>query len=416
RAQQLAGQGRSQVVAIVGEAGVGKSRLVHEFIHSDHTAGWLVLESNSASYGHATPYLPVIELLRHYFQINVHDSTRSIRERVTAKILGFRSSLGAAIPPVLDLLDALDEEHPFRSLEPLQHRQYTYQAVSRLLLSESRVQPVIAVFEDLHWNDSLTLGLLNELVVGARDARLLLLVSYRPEYRDQWTGRPGYHQLRLEPLPTENVSELLQVLLGSEPDLVPLKNFIPGRAGGNPFFVEEIVRALVDTKALQGSRGEYSLVRQFSDIEVPPTVQAVLAARIDALPIAEKRLLQDAAVIGHDVPFALLHAICGMEENEVRGLLGNLQASEFLYNTQLFPNLEFTFKHSLTHDVAYAGLRHERRREMHERVVEKMEALYANRLDEQVERLADHALRGHLFEKSVQYLRRAGARATDREA
>src|SRR5262249_34883254 len=155
---------------------------VHEFIHSDHTVGWLVLESNSASYVHATPYLPVIELLRHYFQINVHDSTRSIRERVTDKILRLDSSLEDTIPPMLDLLHALGEEHPFRSLEPLQHRQYTYQAVSRLLLSESRVRPVIAVFEDLHWNDSLTLGLLNELVVGAKDARLLLVVSYRPEY------------------------------------------------------------------------------------------------------------------------------------------------------------------------------------------------------------------------------------------
>src|SRR6266567_3217718 len=162
RAQQLARQGRSQVVAIVGEAGVGKSRLVHEFVRSDHTAGWLVLESSSASYGHATPYLPVIELLRHYFQINVHDSTRSIRERVTGKILMRDSSLEDAIPPVLDLLDALDEEHPFRSLDPLRHRQYTYQAVTRLLLSESRLQPVVAVFEDLHWNDYLTLGLLNE--------------------------------------------------------------------------------------------------------------------------------------------------------------------------------------------------------------------------------------------------------------
>ncbi|MGQ0683934.1 adenylate/guanylate cyclase domain-containing protein [Bradyrhizobium sp.] len=409
--------GHGQVVAVVGEPGMGKSRLIHEFLRSDDTAGCLLLQTNSASYGHSASYLPVVELLRNfYFQITDRDNTRSIREKVTSKIMKLDPSLQDIIPPVLDLLDALEAEHPFQLLDPVQHRQYTYQAITRLLLTENLKQPVIAVFEDLHWNDSLTLGLLNELVVGARDARLLLLVSYRPEYRDPWSGRPGYHPLRLEPLPTESVSELLQTLLGTAPDLAPLKNFILGRAGGNPFFVEEIVRALVDTKALQGSRGEYTQIKEFSEIEVPPTVQAVLAARIDTLSSAEKRLLQDAAVIGHDVPFALLHAICGMEENEVRGLLGNLQASEFLYNTQLFPDLQFTFKHSLTHDVAYAGLRHERRREMHDRVVQKMETLYADRIDEQVERLADHALRGHLFEKAVQYLRRAGARATDREA
>jgi class 3 adenylate cyclase/tetratricopeptide (TPR) repeat protein len=409
--------GHGQVVAIVGEPGMGKSRLIHEFLRSSDTSGCLLLQTNSASYGHSASYLPVIELLRNfYFQITDRDNARSIREKVTSKIMKLDPSLEDIIAPVLDLLDALEAEHPFQSLDAVQHRQHTYQAITRLLLAENPRQPVIAAFEDLHWNDSLTLGLLNELVVGARDARLLLLVSYRPEFRDQWTGRPGYHQIRLEPLPTDSVSELLRALLGSDSGLLALKNFILGRAGGNPFFVEEIVRALVDTKALEGTRGEYRLVKQFSEIDVPPTVQAVLAARIDALSPAEKRILQDAAVIGHNVPFSLLHAICGMEEDELRGLLGNLQASEFVYNTQLFPDLEFTFKHSLTHDVAYAGLRRERRREMHGRVVGEMERLFADRIDEHVERLADHALRGHLFESAVKYLRRAGAKATDREA
>jgi class 3 adenylate cyclase/tetratricopeptide (TPR) repeat protein len=416
RAQQLAAQSRSQVVAIVGEAGVGKSRLVHEFVHSDHTAGWLVLESSSASYGHATPYLPVIELLRHYFQINVHDSTRSIRERVTGKILTLDSSLEDAIPPVLDLLDALDEEHPFRSLDPLQHRQCTYQAVTRLLLSENRVQPVVAVFEDLQWNDSLTLGLLNEFVVGAKDARLLLVVSYRPEYRDEWRSWPNYRQLRLGPLASETLAELLQALLGSDPSLSTVKSFLAERASGNPFFAEEIVRALVGTRVLEGARGSYRLARPFSSIEVPPTVQAVLAARIDALPAAEKRLLHEAAVVGHDAPFTLLHAICGLTEDELRGLLDNLQAAEFLYATQLFPDLQYTFKHSLTHDVTYRGVLHERRRDIHARVVDAMEKLYADRLGEQVERLAHHAVRGELQEKAMHYLRQAGGKAAARAA
>ena len=416
RAQQLAGQGRGQVVAIVGEAGVGKSRLVHEFVHSRHTADWLVLESNSASYGHATPYLPVIELLRHYFKINVHDSTQSIHEKVTSQDLDARPALQDAIPPVLDLLDALDDEHPFRSLDPLQHRQYTYQAVIRLLLSENRVQPVVVVFEDLHWNDSLTLGLLNELVVGAQNARLLLVVSYRPDYRDEWKNRPNYRQLRLNPLASESLAELLQALLGSDPSLPTLKSFLVERASGNPFFVEEIVRTLVDTGVLEGARGSYRLAKPFSSVEVPPTVQAVLAARIDALPAAEKRLLQEAAVIGHDVPFALLHAICGLTEDELRGLLDNLQAAEFLYATQLFPDLQYTFKHSLTHDVTYSGVLHERRRDIHARVVDAIEKLYADRLGEQVERLAHHAVRGELQEKAVHYLRQAGGKAAARSA
>ena len=411
-----AAEGKAQVVALVGEPGVGKSRLVHEFVHSHQTVDWLVLESNSASYGRATPYLPVIELLRQYFKINVRDSTRSIREKVTGKILTLDPALQDAIPPVLDLLDALHEDHPFHALDPLQHRQFTYQAVIRLLVSENRVQPVMAVFEDLHWNDSLTLGLLNDLVAGVQEARLLLVVNYRPEYRDEWRSRPNYCELRLDPLPTESVTELVQALLGSDPGLPTLKSYLLEQAGGNPFFVEEIVRALVDTGVLDGVRGNYRLATPFSSIAVPPTVRAVLGARIDALPAEEKRLLEEASVIGHDAPFALLHAIGGLTEDELRGMLGHLKDSEFLYPTQLFPDLQYTFKHSLTQEVAYAGLLRERRRDLHARVVDAIETLYVDRLSEHVERLAHHALRGQLHDKAVGYLRQAGTKAADQQA
>jgi class 3 adenylate cyclase/tetratricopeptide (TPR) repeat protein len=415
-AQQLVGHGRGQVVAIIGEAGVGKSRLVHEFIHSHHTADWLVLESSSASYGRATPYLPVIELLRRYFKININDSTQSIREKISDRILALDRALEDAIPPLLDLLDALDDEHPFRSADPILHRQYTYQAVTRLLLGETRVQSVVAVVEDLHWNDALTLGLLNELVADAQNARLLLIVTYRPEYRDEWRNQPNYHQLRLNPLASESLAELLLALLGSDPSLPALNSFLVERASGNPFFVEEIVRSLVDTGVLEGVRGGYRVARPFASTEVPPTVRAVLAARIDALPPAEKRLLEEAAVIGHDVPFAPLQAICGLTEDRLRGLLDNLQTAEFLYATQLFPDLQYTFKHSLTHDVTYSGVLHERRRDIHARVVDVIEQLYADRLGEQVERLAHHAMRGERREKAVHYLWQAGGKAAARSA
>jgi tetratricopeptide (TPR) repeat protein len=317
---------------------------------------------------------------------------------------------------LLDLLDALDNEHPFRSLDPPQHRQSTYQAVTRILLSESHVQPIVAVVEDLHWNDALTLGLLNELVVATQKARLLLIVTYRPEHRDEWQNRPNYHQLRLNPLVSESLEELLQALLGSDPSLPTLKSFLTERASGNPFFVEEIVRSLLDTGVLQGVRGRYSLAKPLPSIDVPPTVHAVLAARIDALPAAEKRLLEEAAVIGHDVPFTLLHAICGRTEDRVRVLLDNLQAAEFVYATQIFPDLQYTFKHSLTHDVAYSGVLHDRRRNIHARIVDAVERLYADRLGEQVERLAYHAVQSGLHEKAVRYLWQAGGKAAARSA
>ena len=416
RAQQLAAEGHSQVVAIVGQAGVGKSRLMHQFIHSEQTKGWLVLESNSTSYGRATPYLPIAELLRSYFKLDGHDDAHAIREKVTGKILTLNPSLQDAILPVLDLLNALDDGHPFRSLDPQQHRQCTYQAVTRLLLSENRLQPIVVIFEDLHWYDFLTLGLLNELVVRAQDARLLLVATYRPDFRDAWRNRPNYRQLHLDPLASESLAALLEALLGSSPNLQNLKSFLMQRASGNPFFVEEIVRALVDTGVIDGARGNYRLAKPFDSHDIPPTVQAVLAARIDALPAPEKRLLQQAAVIGHDVLFGLLHAISGLSEDELRGLLDDVQAAEFLYATQLFPDLQYTFTHSLTHDVAYNGVLHERRRDIHARIVEAMESLYAGRIGEQVERLAHHAVRGDLKEKAVHYLRQSGAKAAARSA
>jgi class 3 adenylate cyclase/tetratricopeptide (TPR) repeat protein len=416
RAQRLAGQGHGQVIAIVGEAGMGKSRLVHEFLRSQHTADWLILETTSPSYGRATPYLPVIELLRRYAQISSDDSTQSIREKVSDKILSLDFALQDSLPPLLDLLDALDEDHPFRSLDPPQHRHHTYQAVTRLLLRESCKQPVIMVIEDLHWHDPLSLGLLNELVTATPSARLLLVVTYRPEFPDDFGNSPNYHQLRLDPLTNPGLAELLQALLGSDASLTAVKCLLAERTTGNPFFIEEIARALADTGVIKGMRGSYFLATPFADIEVPPTVRAVLAARIDALPIAEKRLLEEAAVIGYNVAFSLLLEICELAENRLRGLLDNLQAAEFLHATQIFPDLQYAFKHALTHDVAYSGVLHERRRNIHARVVDATEKRYGDRLSEQVERLAHHALRGELWEKAVHYLRLAGGKAAARSA
>jgi class 3 adenylate cyclase/tetratricopeptide (TPR) repeat protein len=416
RAQQLAAQGHGQVVGIVGEAGVGKSRLVREFVSSLPTAGWLVVQSSSVSYGRATPYLPVIQMLRDYLKISTNDSIRSIRESLANKILALDPALHDAIPPLLDLLDTLEENHPFRSLDLALRRQHTYQAVVRLILAEARARPVVAVFEDLHWNDSLSLGLLNELVVAAQAARFLLLVSYRPEYRDEWRHRPNYRQIRLDPLASHSLTGFLRALLGSEDSLAPLKTFLVERANGNPLFAEEIVRRLIDTGTLGGARGNYHLARPFSGSDVPPTVQAILAARIDALPQIEKRLLQEAAVVGYQIPVALLHAICSLTENELHGCLENLQASEFLYMTQLSPERQYSFKHAFTHEVTYSGVLHERRREIHARIVDAAERLYADRLSENIERLSHHALRGDLKEKAVDYLRQAAVKAAARSA
>jgi class 3 adenylate cyclase/tetratricopeptide (TPR) repeat protein len=409
-------ESRSQVVAVVGEAGVGKSRLFHEFIRSPYTQGWLVLESSSVSYGRATPYLPMIDLLRDYFKIDVRDETRTIREKVTAKALSLDPLLQEKVPTLLDLLDALPDDHPFRALDPPQRLQRTLDAIRRLLISESQRQPVLVVFEDLHWSDSATRAILDGLIDALPRARVLLLVNYRPDYTDVWIGKTDHTRLHIDPLPQASAEEMLCALLGSDQSLQPLSGLLIERAEGNPFFLEEMVRMLVETEVLTGERGAFRLTRPLASVVVPGTVQTVLASRIDRLSPENKHLLQTAAVIGKDVPFALLHAIVEMPEEELRGHLGALQAAEFLYETRLFPDLEYTFKHAFTHEVAYATLLQVRRRLTHANILEAIEKLYADRLTEQVEQLAHHALRGEIWDKALLYLRQAGTKAVDRPA
>jgi class 3 adenylate cyclase/tetratricopeptide (TPR) repeat protein len=411
-----AGAGQGQVVAVIGEPGVGKSRLAYEFIHAHQTQGWRVLESASVSYGKATPYFPVIDLLQRYFGIDGHDDARTIRAKVTGHVLTLDEALQDTIPAFLSLLDALPEESPFRTLDPPQRRQRTLEALKRVLVRESQAQPVLLVFEDLHWIDAETQALLDSLVESLPTARLLLLVNYRPEYHHGWGSKTYYTQLRLDPLPRERSIELLQALLGDDASVAPLRPLLIERSEGNPFFVEESVRTLAETQVLAGERGAYRLVQALSSIQVPATVQAVLGARIDRLPSEEKRLLQSAAVIGHEVPLLLLQVIAECPEEGLYRGLAHLQAAEFLYETRLFPEREYTFKHALTHEVAYGSLLQERRRVLHARIVDTLEALSPDRRADQAEHLAHHALRGEVWEKAVSYCRQAGVKAMMRSA
>ena len=379
-----AAAGHGQVVAVIGEPGVGKTRLCYELTHSHRTHGWLVLESSAVSYGQATPYLPVRELLKAYFQIDGRDEARKMREKVTGKLVTLDPTLGPTLPAFLTLLDVPVEDAPWQALDPPQRRQRTLQAIKALLLRESQVQPVLVVCENLHWIDAETQALLDSLLESLPTARLLLLVNYRPEYQHGWGQKSYYTQLRLDPLPQASAADLLDALLGEDAELTPLKRLLIARTEGNPFFLEESVLTLVEHGVLVGAPGAYRLAQALASIQVPATVQAVLAARIDRLPPEEKRLLQAAAVIGTDVPFLLLQALGEIPEATLHGALTHLQAAEFLYETRLFPELEYTFKHALTQQVAYESLLQERRRSLHARIVEALEALAGERVAEQV--------------------------------
>jgi class 3 adenylate cyclase/tetratricopeptide (TPR) repeat protein len=428
-----AGSGKGQILAMVGEPGLGKSRLVHEFTRHQLRPGWLVLEGASVSYGKATPYFPLIEMLRRYFQIADGEGSEDIREQVVMHILELDNMFKDAISPILSLLGALpDQVHPatpwtqfkdiadaterYLAMDPQQRRHLTLDAVKRVLIRESQRQPLLIVFEDLHWIDSETQAFLDSFVESLSMARIVLLVDYRPEYSHGWGDKSYYTQIRVDPLQPASAEELLQYLLGSNKDLAPLKELLMHRTEGNPFFAEESVRSLVETGVLVGEKGAYRPGLRIDEIRIPNTVQNVLADRIDRLPREEKRLLQIAAVIGVIVPLPLLRAVAGLPEDDLRRYVSHLQTAEFLYETNLFPEVEYSFKHALTTEVAYGALLHERRTTLHGLIVKALEEMTENIPHDHLEQLAHHAFQGELWDKAVTYLRDAGAKAVSNSA
>ncbi len=337
-----------------------------------------------------------------------------VRERVARALPTDAGDPDLLLAPMLDLLGVLPLTDAFRDLDPRHRRQRTDDAIKQVLLAASIPQPLCLIIEDLHWIDAATQEVLDRVVTSMAAVRVLLVVNYRPEYEHPWSSKTYYSQIRLDALAAESTRELLDALLGEDPTLEPLKQRLVRR--GNPFFLEESVRTLAETGVIVGEGGSYRLGKPMVAIQVPSTVQAVLAARIDRLSVRDKRLLQSAAVIGKDVPFVLLQAIGDASPEELRTSLRRLQAAEFLYETDVFHEVEYTFKHALTHDVAYGSLLHEQRRLLHARIVDAIERLYGGRLSEQVEGMAHHAVKGEVWDKAVAYCRQAGAKAMTRSA
>src|SRR5215468_2426457 len=430
---EQAAAGKGQILAMVGEPGMGKSRLVHEFARHQLRPGWLVLEGASVSYGKATPYFPLIEMLRRYFQIGDGAGSDHICDQVAIHILELDAMLKDAIPPILSLLGALpDHVHPsaalarfkdlfdeterYLTMDPQQRRRLTLDGVKRVLIRESQRQPLLFVFEDLHWIDSETQAFLDGLIESLPLTRILLLVDYRPEYSHGWGDKGYYTQLRVEPLQPTSVEELLQHLLGRNGDLGPLKELLIRRTEGNPFFAEESVRSLVEAGVLVGEKGAYRPGLRIDEIRIPSTVQNVVADRIDRLPIEEKHLLQTAAVIGVIVPFSLLQAVTGVGDEDLRLCLTHLQTAEFLFETSLFPELEYSFKHAITSEVAYGELLRARRVALHSQILKAIEERAGDNVQDHLETLAHHAFCGESWDKAVCYSREAGAKAMSRSA
>lgn len=407
--------GRGEIVAIVGEPGVGKSRLCHEFkLLAPHDC--LVLETFSVSHGKAYPYLPLIELLRTYVQIAPQDDERRRREKLTGKLLTLDRALEDCLPYLFHLLGAAEPDAALAQMDAQVRQQRTFDAIRRLLVRESLTQPLELIIEDLQWLDAETEAFLGFLAENVVSARILLLVNFRPEYRHAWRCKPYYTEIRLDPLGEAEARQLLRALLGDDAGLANLEPLILQQTEGNPFFIEEVVQDMVEGQVLRGERGHYRLKQVPEKLHIPVTVQGVLAGRIDRLQPHEKALLQTLAVIGKVFPWSLLARVVDLPEDDTKTILARLQAAEFIYEQPAFPENLYSFKHALTQEVAYASLLNERRRALHERTAQAVEAQFSAQLDEHCSELAYHFSRSGNTPKAVEYLHRAGRQAIQRSA
>jgi class 3 adenylate cyclase/tetratricopeptide (TPR) repeat protein len=407
--------GRGQIVAIVGEAGVGKSRLCLEFARRCRARGCLVIEAPAVSYGRAAGYRPGVELHRRYFQVESGDDAATVRDKVAARLRDLDPELEEGVPAILWVLGVAQDGAGVGAMDPAVRRRYVMRAVHRLVAQQGRRQPFVMILEDMQWVDSETHAAMSAIVEGL-PPHVLLVYTYRPEYTDPWSAHPGAIQVRVEALEASATAALLDSLLGVDPALAPLKRLVTERASGNPLFLEECVATLVETGALEGEPGAYRFTRPTLALEVPPTVRATIASRIDRLRYEDKRLLQAASVIGDEVPARLLEAVADVPVEEVRRGLDQLRAAGLLDERALFPDLVYGFRHALVHDVAYESLLHDRRRSLHARILDAIEHLYPTRLAEQTERLAHHAFLGEVWDHAVGYCREAGVRTLARMA
>ncbi|MBV8454332.1 MAG: AAA family ATPase, partial [Deltaproteobacteria bacterium] len=401
RAFHLAQDGHGQIVALVAEAGAGKTRLFYEFKqHLPSTCK--LLEAYPVSHGKAAAYQPVLELLYGYFGIENADDKPARRAKIATRLTTLDPALDGIFPYMFTLLGINDAPDPIAQMDLQAKRKRTLEAFKRIVLSESRKQPTVVIFEDLHRIDGETESMLDLLAYGIADARVLLLVNHRPEYQRELGNKNYYTQLRLDRLSRESTEEMLGALLGKASELDALKRLIDEKAEGNPFFIEEMVQALFD-EGVVVRNGEVKVTRPLSRLQLPATVQGILAARIDRLKAEQKDLLQTLAVIGRKSPLGLIRKVASRPDRELEQRLAALQAVEFIYEQPDAAGAEYTFKHPLTQEVAYNSLLSERRRQIHQQAAEAIETMFAGHLEAHLAELAHHYSRGDNIAKAVEY-------------
>ncbi|MBI1816899.1 MAG: AAA family ATPase [Deltaproteobacteria bacterium] len=388
--------GQGQVVGVVADAGTGKSRLCLEFVERCRARGVRVNEGHCPAHGKTIPHLPLLEMLRDIFGIAERDTDHEARRKIAGELLLLDDAFQELLPILFDFMGVADPSRPAPAMSPEGRQQKLFAFVRHLTEARSVREPTVLFLDDLHWIDPGSDAFLAHSIAAVQNTRTLWLVNFRPEYGADWMRKAYYQQIPLLPLGPEATRELLADLLGSDPSVAGLSAYVHRRTGGNPFFIEEVVQSLLESGRLTGAHGAYRLVGSVEAVEIPATVQTVLAARIDRLGDDEKRTLQTASVIGKEFSGAILAAVVAADEGgrlsspRLAAALNTLRAGEFVYETALYPEVEYAFKHPLTQEVAYRSQLGARRAQVHAAVARATEQRHATKLDERAALLAYH--------------------------
>lgn len=402
--------GQGQVVGIVGEPGVGKSRLLLRMRETlpkdDHT----YLEGGCFHYGDAMPYLPLLGALRTYFNIDGREPESAAIHKMKATIEELDERLKTYLPPLQDILSFKVDDERYLRLEPPRKKEQAFEALRNLFIRQSQRRPLILTMEDLHWMDRTSDEFLGQLVNSLAHSRIFLVLLYRPEYTNPWTSKSYYSQIQLDELSPQTSCEMVEAIFGEGKPADELKELILSRSAGNPLFIEELTRTLMDQGYIQRRNGQHVLTAKPSDVQMPGTVQGIIGARMDRLDEELRHTLQVSSVIGRTFSLSVLQNVVGSQGN-IKSNLAALQAAEFIYEETLFPEPEYIFKHALTQEVAYKTLLLKKRREIHESIGETIEKLYPDRMEEFYEVLSHHYARSQNQEKAFHYLRLASVKA-----
>ncbi len=409
---ETAASGSGQIVGVVGEAGAGKSRILLEFKKRIADADYGYLEGRCLHYGGNMPYLPVIDILKSYLEIEEDDGEPAARKKLEDKLLGLDQSLRGALLPLRQVLSMKIEDEKYLQLTTEQKKMRIFEAVRDVFFRESLLRPLVVAFEDLHWIDKSSEEFLNYLIDSMGSARILLVLLYRPEYVHPWGGKSYYSKIGVNQLSEQTSDEMVQAILGGEQASADLKRLIFDRSGGNPFFAEELTHCLLEQGSVQKSGGMYILNGAPSSIHAPETIQGIIAARIDRVEENLKSIMQAAAVVGREFAFRILREIMEMKEG-LKSRLLQLQGLEFISERRMFPELEYIFKHAFTQEVAYDSLLLQKRKQIHKKIGNAIESLYPDRLEEYFELLAFHYGRAGCAEKALEYLELANRKAAD---